>query len=193
MEALQAAETPSLVLINKIDRVDTGARARLVELLPERARPALEVSARSGAGLDEFLERLLPLLPPSPPHFPEEYSAIQPVRFFAEEYVREACLTLFHEEVPYSIVCRVEEFRESQDPVYIRMSVYVERESQKGIVIGRGGRTIRRLGRISRQKIEELLDRQVYLDLRVKVMADWSRKRSRLEHLGFRVPPEGEG
>ena len=87
----------------------------------------------------------------------------------------------------------MEEYREEGDPVYIRIRIYVERESQKGIVIGQAGSAIRQVGELSRAKIERLIGRQVYLELRVKVMADWSRKRARLRQLGYQMPPESRG
>ncbi len=102
-------------------------------------------------------------------------------------------MNLLRDEVPYSVMCRVDEFREDQDPVLVRAVVYVERESQKGIVIGRGGSAIKRIGEISRQKIEEIIGRRVYLELRVKVLAGWRRKRARLRQLGFQLPPSGRG
>ncbi len=83
----------------------------------------------------------------------------------------------------------MDEFREDQDPIYVRVMIYVERESQKGIVIGKGGSALKRVGEISRKKIEALLGRHVYLELRVKVMPRWSRDRGRLKRLGFRLPP----
>jgi GTP-binding protein Era len=111
------------------------------------------------------------------------------VRFFAQEFVRETCMELLREEVPYAITCQVDEFREDRDPVYVSVVIYVERESQKGIVIGKAGSSIKQIGQLSRLKIEELIGGKVYLEVRVKVMQDWRRKRARLERLGFRLPP----
>ncbi len=151
---------------------------------------ALAVSATTAEGLDALLDLIIPRLPNSPPLFPPDEMATQPVRFFAEEFVRETCIDMLREELPYSVMCRVEEFREAQDPVYVRINIYVERDSQKGIVIGKGGSTIKRVGERSREKIEALIGQRVYLELRVKVMPKWSRRRERLEQLGFRLPPE---
>ncbi len=102
-------------------------------------------------------------------------------------------MELFRDELPYSITCRVDEFRENQDPLYIAVVIYVERDSQKGIVIGQGGSAIRQVGQLSRQKIEALVGARVYLDTRVKVLAAWSRKRRHLQRLGFRLPPAKAG
>src|SRR5207245_11094179 len=104
------------------------------------------VSALTGAGLDALLDTLRGQLPESPFHYDPEAMATQPMRFFAAEFVREAAFELLHEELPYSVAAEIDEFRESQEPVYLRAGGYVERTSQKGIVIGEGGRTIKAIG-----------------------------------------------
>lgn len=180
-----------IVALNKSDRVDADTVARLVSQAETTGYKAVATSAVEGIGFAQLVETLAPLLPHSPPLFPSEQSATLPVRFFAQEYVRETCMERFRDEIPYGIVCRVDDFREQGDPVYVGVTIFVERESQKGIVIGRGGASIREVGRRSREKIEELIGRSVYLDLRVKVIPGWSRKRKRLRQLGFRLPPDG--
>jgi GTP-binding protein Era len=187
--ALAARSVPLVVVFNKRDMAEPAVVEKSRAAVRERGVDTVDVSATRHEGLDELIDILLPLLPESPPLFPTEYTATQPVRFFAEEYVRETCIELLSKEVPYSVACRVDEFRESGDPAYIRMTIFVERESQKGIVIGKGGSTIRRIGAISRGKIEELIRRHVYLDLRVKVLLRWSRKLARLRQLGYPVRP----
>ncbi|HSG46227.1 MAG TPA: KH domain-containing protein, partial [Longimicrobiales bacterium] len=106
------------------------------------------------------------------------------------ELVRETVFEQFDDEIPYAVATRVEEFREGQDPVYISVVVHVERESQKGILVGKGGRAIRDLGRVSREKIETFIGRPVYLDLWVKPLKGWRRKKHHLERLGYRVPED---
>lgn len=192
-EALRQRGVPLLWLFNKSDLVKESELERRLADARATGLDALAVSATAGTGLGRLLERLVPLLPESPPLFPKEYSATQPVRFFAAEYVRETCMELLREEVPYSVACRVDEFREANDPVYVRLTLFVERKSQKGIVIGKGGSMIRKIGEVSRAKIEGLIDRHVYLDLRVKVIPGWSRKTDRLRRLGFHVPADGGG
>jgi GTP-binding protein Era len=189
-EKMGGRAIPTLVAVNKLDAVNTEVARALQDCAEEAGFQALALSALTGAGLDRLLEWTARHLPESPPLYPVDESATQPVRFFAQEYVRESCMDVLREEVPYSIICQVEEFRETQDPVYIAVTIYVERESQKGIVIGRGGSTIRQIGAESRRKIEALIEGRVYLDLRVKVMADWSRKRKSLKRFGFQLPPE---
>lgn len=185
---LESRAVPMLVVLNKTDLV---ARPVVVELMERAAAGGYEplaLSATTGDGLAEFTERVVALLPESPPLFPVEDSATQPLRFFVEEYVRETCLDLFRDEVPYSVLCRVDEYRESGDPIFIRVNIYVERESQKGILIGKRGLAIKRVGEVSRQKIEALVGSQVFLELRVKVIPGWRRKRAQLKRLGFRAP-----
>lgn len=143
------------------------------------------VSAVTRAGLDALLAELRRHLPESPFHYDPEELATQPLRFFAAEFIREAAFEQLHAELPYSVACEIDEFRESAEPVYIRAVLYVERESQKGIVIGEGGRAIKALGATARTKIEALLGRRVFLDLHVKVLPKWRRHDPSLKRLGY--------
>jgi len=158
------------------------------DLVPPAQRPgreALVVSAVSGEGIEALLDRLAVHLPPGPFHYQADELATQPLRFFAAEYVREAAFDLLEEELPYSVACEIDEFRENERPAYIRAVVYVERESQKGIVIGDKGRTIKAIGRAARERIEALMGGPVYLDLHVKVLENWRRKDPVLRRLGY--------
>jgi GTP-binding protein Era len=162
------------------------------DLVPPRTasdRPlppdSIAVSAITRAGLDELLETLRARLPESPFHYDPDELATQPMRFFAAEFIREAAFELLHEELPYSVACEIDEFREGAEPVYIRAVLYVERDSQKGIVVGQGGRTIKALGAAARAKIEALLDQRVFLDLHVKVLPKWRRHEPSLKRLGY--------
>ncbi len=124
-------------------------------------------------------------LPEGPFHYDPDAMATQPMRFFAAEFVREAAFELLHEELPYSVAVEIDEFREGQEPVYIRAVVYVERASQKGIVIGEGGRTIKAIGQTARGKIEALLGARVFLELHAKVLPKWRRQPASLKRLGY--------
>jgi GTP-binding protein Era len=160
------------------------------DLVPEAARPSLaadaaQVSAATGEGIGALRDRLAAALPESPFLYDPDQLAAQPLRFFAAEFVREAAFAALAEELPYSVTCVIEEFRESAEPAYIRAVVYVERESQKGIVIGRDGHTIRDIGAAARERIETLMGARVYLDLRVKVMPGWRRRDPALKRLGY--------
>lgn len=177
---------PVVTVINKADLLTPEQRNDLA-----RANPtALFASATTGEGLDELEARLIAELPESPFLFNAEDISTQHLRFFVEEIVRETALEQLDDEVPYSIACEVEEFREDRHPVYIRTVIYVERESQKQIVIGQGGARIREIGSESRQKIEVLLGQRVYLDLWVKVLDNWRRNERSLKRFGFVVPEE---
>ena len=156
---------------------------------PDRLRPpdAVVVSALTGAGLGQLLDRLRARLPEGPFHYDPADMATQPTRFFAAEFVREAAFELLQEELPYSVAVEIDEYRDSPEPVYIRAVVYVERGSQKGIVIGQGGRTVKALGQAARAKIEALLGQRVFLELHVKVLPRWRRHEPSLKRLGYAV------
>jgi GTPase len=178
-----------IVLVNKID----AATEESVETLTrwsERHLSAdvLPVSAATGDGVAALRERIESLLPSSPFYYPADDLAIQPVRFFVAELIRESIFELYDQEVPYSTIARVEEYREGESPLYIRATVYVERDSQKPILIGRGGAGIRELGRRSREKIEALVGEAVYLDLWIKTLPNWRAKLDTLRYLGYRLP-----
>ena len=122
--------------------------------------------------------------------YPDDDVSTQSVRFFVAELVRETVLEQLHDEIPYSVAVGIEEFRESRSPLYIRAVVYVERESQKRIIIGAKGARIRELGQVSRQKIEAFVGQSVYLDLWVKVLPNWRRSTSALERFGYHIAKE---
>jgi GTP-binding protein Era len=143
------------------------------------------VSAVTRQGLDALLDALRGHLVDGPFHYDPDEMATQPMRFFAAEFVREAAFELLHEELPYSVAVEIDEFREGSEPVYIRAVVYVERDSQQGIVIGEGGRTIKALGQAARAKIAALLGGNVYLELHVKVLPKWRRHEPSLKRLGY--------
>ncbi len=177
---------PVITAINKSDLLSEPNRDRVATA----SENVIFVSATSGAGIDALLERVGSLLPESPFLYPDDEISTQTVRFFASELVRETALEQLDEEVPYSIACEIEEFRESQAPVYIRAVLYVERESQKRILIGAGGSRVREIGRDARRKIEAFVNTAVYLDLWVKVLPNWRRKVSALHRFGYHVPEE---
>jgi len=184
------AEYPAPELAT-VARLEKPPRAPVVTVytksdLVARRPDVLAVSALTGAGIDTMLATLRDRLPESPFHYDPDELATQPMRFFAAEFIREAAFEQLHEELPYSVASEIDEFREGAEPVYIRAVLYVERESQKGIVIGEGGRTIKALGAAARAKIEALLGGQrVFLDLHVKVLPKWRRDEPSLKRLGY--------
>src|SRR5712691_3118183 len=172
---------PIVTVYTKADLVAPSDRPSV------RASDEVVVSAVAKEGLDNLLDALGGRLPEGPFHYAPAEMATQPARFFAAEFVREAAFELLHEELPYSVAAEIDEFREGAAPVYIRAVVYVERESQKGIVIGEGGRTIKALGQAARAKIETLLGPHVFLELHVKVLPKWRRHEPSLKRLGYAV------
>jgi GTP-binding protein Era len=177
-QAAELERTPRAPIITVYTKADLAR--------PNPARPeALAVSALSGAGLETLLDTLAAQLPESPFLYDPEEMATQPTRFFAAEFIREAAFEVLEEELPYSVAVEIDEFREGTDPVYIRAVVLVERDSQKGIVIGAGGRTIKALGTAARTKIAALLGCAVFLELQVKVLPKWRRRPLSLKRLGY--------
>ena len=185
-EAAELTSTPSapvILAMNKVDALRTAERDELRELLPD----GRFISALTGEGVDDLLAELRDALPESPFLYPEDEISTASVRFFVSELVRETALEQLDEEVPYSLACVVEEFREGSAPVYIRTVLYVERESQKRILIGSGGQRIRDIGRAARVKVEQFVGAPVYLDLWVKVLPNWRKSDSALRRFGYRL------
>lgn len=173
---------PILTVYTKADLVQEAARERL------RAT-GLPVSAATGEGIDALLAAVAEHLPEGPFEASPDEVGTQPLRFFVVEYLREAAFDLLGDELPYAVTAEVEEFREHKTPVYIRVTVFVERESQKGIVIGQGGRTIRALGAHARARMEALLGEPVYLETWIKVLPRWRRDPATLARFGFPAAP----
>ena len=174
---------PVIPVLNKVDALRPVERDELRAILPE----ARFISALTGDGVDALLGELSLALPEGPFLYPEDEISTASVRFFVAELVRETALEQLDEEVPYSLACVVEEFREGRTPVYIRTVLYVERESQKRILIGSGGQRIRDIGRAARAKVEQLVGEPVYLDLWVKVLPNWRKSDSALRRFGYRL------
>ena len=188
-EALSLSTSHLMVVINKIDQ----ATPEEVATTSQWAKAELQgdpvgVSALHGDGVDALWSEIEKALPEGPFLYPADDIAAAPVRFFVGEFIRETVFEQFREEVPYSVFAAVDEFCEDQDPVYIKVNLFVERNSQKGILVGDRGTAIRELGRSSRKKIEEFIGRRVYLELRVKLRPKWRRRKKDLGRFGFRVP-----
>jgi GTP-binding protein Era len=195
-----AASGPSAVprigVVNKVDAaISDGVRTEDAWLRSLGAEEVHHASAAREDGVAELANALEVRLPPGPFLYPDDDIASAPTRFFVAEIVREAVFNQFQEEVPYSVFCEVDEFREG-DPgaegarTYIQVTVYVERASQKKILVGERGAAIRRLGIAARSGIEHFLGGPVYLDLWVKVLPDWRRRRDQLGRLGLPNPGE---
>jgi GTP-binding protein Era len=179
---------PVLLALNKVDLVRPADRNRQASaycaLFPEAE--AWAVSATRGDACASLFERLVNLLPLGPQYYPAEELTPTFERDLAGEMIRAAAMSLLHGEIPHSLAVAVEEYKERSDErAYVSAILYVERESQKAIVIGQQGRMVREIGTLARRKIEEMSGRQIFLDLRVKVLRGWRQSESALQQLGY--------
>ena len=185
-EAAGLSSPPRAKVIEVLNKSDLLSEPRRSDL--EASRPdAIFISARTGDSVDALIQNIAGTLPESPFLYPDDDVSTQSVRFFVAEMIRETVLEQLHDEVPYSVAVGIEEFREGRSPWYIRAVVYVERDSQKRIIIGSKGTRIRELGQAARKKIETFVGESVYLDMWVKVLPNWRRSTSALERFGYHV------
>ena len=176
------ARAPVIIALNKADALPLPRREELLA-----KGDVTLISALTGEGIPELMERLTARLPESPFLYPEDEISTQPVRFFVAELVRETVLEQLHDEVPYAVAVQIEEYREGRPPLYIRAVIYVERDSQKAIIIGSQGSQIKKIGESARKKIESFIGEQVYLDLWVKVLANWRKNPGSLSRFGYQL------
>lgn len=186
---VQQLNLPLLLLINKIDQTSQQELELLVarwrELLP-RAE-IYPVSALNNFNMDVIQKRVLELLPESPPYFEKDALTDKPARFFVAEIIREKALLLYQKEIPYSIEVVVEEFKEEKEIIRIRAIILVERDTQKGIVIGHKGESLKKLGTLARKDIERFFEKKIYLQLYVKVEKDWRSRDNMLKSFGYKL------
>ena len=174
-ELLTGIATPIILVINKIDL--RGGDVVSEQPLPFPYTKVVRISALVGTGVDLLVDEIIALLPPGPPYYPEDAVTDQTERFMAREIIREKIFLLTRQEIPYSCAVVVEEFKEREDGVtLIRAALNVEKESQKGILIGKGGKKLKEIGSQARTEIEQLLGARVYLELWVRVQKDWTKK-----------------
>jgi GTP-binding protein Era len=186
---LSELDTPVVAVLNKIDRLSPDqkeAQLAVAEKLGEFAG-IIPLSAKTGENVHALIERIVELLPEGPRYYPEDVFIDQPASFIVAELIREKVLQLTREEVPHSVAVVVEEMekREDKDLVDIDASIYVERDSQKGIIIGKGGRMLKEIGTRARSEIEPLLGERVFLRLQVKVEKDWAKRPQMIKRLGY--------
>jgi GTP-binding protein Era len=194
LACLEKAATPILLVVNKCDTVkDRDLPERVASIYRSRLSPAgaVAVSAKSGKGLPEMVSFIVKYLPEGPPFYDEDIFVDRPEKFIASEIIREKVLRLTHEEVPHSAAVEIEEYKSpdeypDREVLFIRATLYVEREGQKRIVIGDKGSRLKEIGRLSRLEIQSLTGHRVYLDLWVKVRSDWRRSESDLRKLGIK-------
>ncbi len=186
---VQELDLPLLLLINKIDLTSQQELESLVarwhELLPKAE--IYPVSALNNFNMDVIQKRVLDLLPESPPYFEKDALTDKPARFFVAEIIREKALLLYQKEIPYSIEVVVEEFKEEKEIIRIRAIIMVERDTQKGIVIGHKGESLKKLGTLARKDIERFFEKKIYLQLYVKVEKDWRNRDNMLKSFGYKL------
>ncbi len=186
---VQRLDCPVLLLINKIDLTDQKKLESLVaswtELLPKAE--ILPISALSNFNIDYIKRRIESLMPESPPFFEKDALTDKPARFFVTEIIREKILLYYQKEVPYSVEVVVEEFKEEEGLIRIKALIVVERDSQKGIIIGHQGQALKKVGAMARKDIEKFFDKKVFLEIFVKVEKDWRNRDSLLKNFGYRL------
>ena len=191
LQRLQKIKTPVVAVINKIDRLQR--KDRLLEIIAQMAArrefaEIIPVSALKQDNLDELMAVLPQYLPESPPLFPEDMHTDRSRDFHAAEVIREKLTLMLHQELPYGLTVQVERYREDDEGVTINAIIWVERDSQKGIVVGKGGAVLKRVGRAARLELKEELGRNVHLELWVKVKSNWADSEQDLASLGYESP-----
>ena len=187
LEKVGRMTVPVLLLINKIDESDQKHLGDIVEkwhgLLPKAE--ILPISAKNKFGIDMLLKRIYELLPECPPYFDKDQLTDKPARFFVSEIVREKILLYYDKEIPYSVEVRVESFKEEAKVIKIRAVIYVERDSQKGIIIGHQGYALKKVSTESRKALERFFGKSVFLEVFVKVDKDWRNSTKELDNFGY--------
>ena len=201
LEKVQQLDIPVILLINKIDELASPARnasqasnaslAKIVDrwhaLLPKAE--ILPISAKNKFGTDLLLKRIQELLPESPAYFDKDQLTDKPARFFVSEIIREKILLYYDKEIPYSVEVSVERFKEDEKHIHINAIIYVERDSQKGIIIGHQGVALKKVSTEARKALEKFFAKPIYLEVFVKVDKDWRSSDRELEHFGYNQAP----
>ena len=187
LDKVARMSVPVLLLINKIDQSDQKTLGDIVEkwhgLLPNAE--ILPISAKNKFGTELLLKRILELLPDSPPYFDKDQLTDKPARFFVSEIIREKILLYYDKEIPYSVEVSVERFKEVEKHIHINAVIYVERDSQKGIIIGHQGVALKKMSTESRKALEKFFGKKVFLETFVKVDKDWRNSDRELDHFGY--------
>ena len=189
LQKVQKMECPVLLLINKIDLTTQPQLEALVaewkELLPQAE--IIPVSALSNFNVDYVKRRVEELMPESPPYFEKDALTDKPARFFVTEIIREKILLYYQKEIPYAVEVVVEQFKEEADLIRIKALIIVERDSQKGIIIGHRGQALKKVGAMARKDIEHFFEKKVFLEMFVKVEKDWRNRDAMLKNFGYQL------
>ena len=187
LEKVQKLDVPIILLINKIDESNQAQLGTIVEkwhaLLPKAE--ILPISAKNKFGIDLLLKRIQELLPESPAYFDKEQLTDKPARFFVSEIIREKILLYYDKEIPYSVEVSVERFKEDDKHIHINAVIYVERDSQKGIIIGHQGVALKKVSTEARKSLEKFFDKPIFLEIFVKVDKDWRSSERELNNFGY--------
>ena len=188
LDELKKAAQQVILVINKIDLISNPTLLPIIANYQEKFAflEIIPISATTDNGVSLLRESIVKHLPEGPPYFPPDQLSDLPERFFVSETIREKIFLRTNQEIPYASSVVVEEFKERPNgKIYISAMLYVERQSQKGILVGKGGNTIKRIGQLARAEIEQFLEATVFLDLRVSVKADWRRDERKLKDMGY--------
>ena len=187
LEKVQKMTIPVILLINKIDESDQKTLGDIVtkwhSLLPNAE--ILPISAKNKFGTDILLKRIQELLPESPAFFDKDQLTDKPARFFVSEIIREKILLYYDKEIPYSVEVVVERFKEDERQIHINAVIYVERDSQKGIIIGHQGVALKKVSTEARKTLEKFFDKHIFLEIFVKVDKDWRSSKKELDNFGY--------
>lgn len=189
MEKVRNMNVPVLLLINKIDLINQDILVKLVEEWHEMLPNAeiIPISAMAKFNVDVVMKRIKDFLPDSPPYFGKDQLTDKPARFFVTEIIREKILLYYDKEIPYSVEVVVETFKEDAKSIHINAVIYVERESQKGIIIGRQGRALKKVASEARKALEQFFRKSIYLETFVKVDKDWRSSDKELKNFGYQL------
>lgn len=189
IQKVQAMDVPVLLLINKIDLSNQEALTKIVEswhgLLPKAE--IIPISATARFNIDTVMKRIKDLLPDSPPYFDKDQWTDKPARFFVTEIIREKILLYYDKEIPYAVEVVVEQFKEDEKSIHINVVIYVERESQKGIIIGKQGKALKKVATEARKSLEKFFGKSIYLETFVKVDKDWRSSDKELKNFGYNL------
>jgi GTP-binding protein Era len=189
LDMVNRLSCPIVILVNKIDLSDQAKVAEIIDdwknIIPKAE--IYPVSALHRFNTDNILDKIVSLLPENPPYFEKDRLTDKPERFFVSEIIREKVLELYDKEIPYSVEVQVETFKEEDNIIRIGTVINVIRDSQKGIIIGKGGQALKRLGAMARKEIEAFFGKKIYLEIFVKVSKDWRNNTNRLKGFGYEV------
>jgi GTP-binding protein Era len=189
LQKVRQTQCPVLLLINKIDLIDQAKLEKLVEqwheLLPDAE--IVPLSALSAFNIEPIQKRIIELLPDSPPYFEKDALTDRPARFFVTEIIREKILLYYQKEIPYATEVIVEMFDESTEKIHIKAVIIVERDTQKGIIIGHQGQALKKVGTMARKDLEHFFEKKIFLEMFVKVEKDWRNRDNLLKAFGYQI------